>query len=194
MSPRSVGQFGELREKSIRIIMESALELFSEKSFHGTTMAEIAKRAGISKGLIYNYFPGKDELLREIFNQPLSEADRVISIALQEPDPEKKMESLVDELAKLIKKNTQFWKLYVGIAFQPGAAEHVKELFQNSSERFEMFKGILSELGVENVEIESLLFDAALDGIVFKFLALPEIYPIDDLMAEFKKRFCKRRK
>lgn len=176
------------------MIMDAALELFSEKSFHGTTMAEIAKRAGISKGLIYNYFPGKDELLKIIFNKPLEEADRVMSEALQESDPEKKLEKLVDQLTEMIKKNRRFWRLYVAIAFQPGAAEHVKELFRDSMERFGFFRQILSDLGAENVEIETLLFDSALDGIVFKYLAFPEMYPIDELMAEFKNRFCKRRK
>ena len=40
-------------------IQQAALELFSEKSFSAVTMENICQRAGVSKGLFYNYFPTK---------------------------------------------------------------------------------------------------------------------------------------
>lgn len=44
-------------------IIAAAGDLFSRKGFHGTTVPDIARAAGISTGLIYHFFPGKDELL-----------------------------------------------------------------------------------------------------------------------------------
>lgn len=40
-------------------LLELALELFAERNFEEISIDEIAQRAGISKGLLYHYFPGK---------------------------------------------------------------------------------------------------------------------------------------
>lgn len=49
----------ETREK----LLKSALELYSEKGYHKTTVDEIAKNAGLSTGVAYRYFKNKKDLL-----------------------------------------------------------------------------------------------------------------------------------
>ena len=44
-------------------ILRAAIKLFSEKGFYRTTILDIAKQAGISSGLIYQYFREKDDVL-----------------------------------------------------------------------------------------------------------------------------------
>ena len=66
MSPRSAKQYNEIRKQKKKLIMETALELFAENGFHTTSISQIAKKAGISKGLAYNYFQSKNEILEEI--------------------------------------------------------------------------------------------------------------------------------
>lgn len=44
-------------------ITAAAGDLFSRKGFHGTTVPDIARAAGISTGLIYYVFPGKENIL-----------------------------------------------------------------------------------------------------------------------------------
>ena len=63
MSPRTAEQFENIRQKKKRIIMDAALKVISEKGYHGTSIASIAKESGVSKGLMYNYFSSKEELL-----------------------------------------------------------------------------------------------------------------------------------
>ncbi|WP_200979570.1 TetR/AcrR family transcriptional regulator [Echinicola sp. 20G] len=49
-------------------IMEAANELFFRKGFKNTTMDDISKKLGMSKKTVYQYFPGKLELLEASFN------------------------------------------------------------------------------------------------------------------------------
>lgn len=44
-------------------ILDAALALFSESGFDGTRMDDVARRAGLSKGAVYLYFPSKKALL-----------------------------------------------------------------------------------------------------------------------------------
>ena len=58
------------REKSAQerrqLIVEAAAECFAEKGFHQTSMRDLAKRAGISLGNVYNHFESKTDLVLEI--------------------------------------------------------------------------------------------------------------------------------
>jgi AcrR family transcriptional regulator len=54
-------------ERTRLLIFRSALALFEEKGFDGTTLRDIASRAGVSLGLLYRYFPGKDALVLELY-------------------------------------------------------------------------------------------------------------------------------
>ena len=48
-------------------IMRAALALFVERGFHGTTVPEIAERAGVGAGTIYRYFTSKETLVNELY-------------------------------------------------------------------------------------------------------------------------------
>ena len=50
-------------------IVQAALDLFVEKGFSSTKMDEIAKRAGVTKGTVYLYFPSKDDLFRAVVEE-----------------------------------------------------------------------------------------------------------------------------
>lgn len=48
-------------------IMDSALKLFVEKGFHGTSTSAISKNAGVSAGILFHYFSSKNDLITELF-------------------------------------------------------------------------------------------------------------------------------
>lgn len=73
------------REKQQRseAIMEAALEVFAEKGLTNATMNDVAEKAELSKGSIYNYFKSKEHLFFAIdmragkmLKQRFAEADR----------------------------------------------------------------------------------------------------------------------
>lgn len=47
-------------------IFEAAVDLFSTRGYHGTSIREIARQVGIKESSIYNHFPGKDGILEAI--------------------------------------------------------------------------------------------------------------------------------
>jgi len=57
------------------IFLDTAEKLFAIKGYHNTSIGEIAAEAGFSKGALYNYFSGKEELLLGIFENKLEVFD-----------------------------------------------------------------------------------------------------------------------
>src|SRR5437868_12611503 len=60
-----------LPEERPRQILSAALEVFGEHGLATARLEDIAKRAGLSKGTIYLYFPNKEELFREVVRQTI---------------------------------------------------------------------------------------------------------------------------
>jgi AcrR family transcriptional regulator len=52
-------------------ILSAALESFAERGFAATRIEDVAARAGISKGTLYLYFDGKEELFKAVVRQAL---------------------------------------------------------------------------------------------------------------------------
>ncbi len=49
-------------------LLEVALRLFGDRGVEGTTIKQLAEAAGISTGLLYHYFKGKDDLLSQVID------------------------------------------------------------------------------------------------------------------------------
>ena len=56
-------------------LLESALEVFVAQGYHAAAMDDIADRAGVSKPVLYQHFPGKLELYLAVIDQ---HADQMI--------------------------------------------------------------------------------------------------------------------
>ena len=64
--PRTKEQFQKIRKETKTKILNSALELFARKGYSNTSISDIAKSAGISKGLAYNYFESKQNIIESV--------------------------------------------------------------------------------------------------------------------------------
>ena len=65
-----------------RQLLEAGAQAFTERSYDEVSMSEVAKAAGISKGLLYHYFPSK----RDFFTATLAAAATELA-GVTEPDP-----------------------------------------------------------------------------------------------------------
>ena len=73
-SPSSSAQeprWRRLPEERPKQILDAALAVFGERGLSNARLDEIAKRAGVSKGTIYLYFPNKEELFREVIRSTI---------------------------------------------------------------------------------------------------------------------------
>ena len=69
MAPRVVDK--EERRRSLLVAAKTA---FTERGFAATTVEDVARRAGVSKGLLYAYFADKEDLLFSVLDADFAEA------------------------------------------------------------------------------------------------------------------------
>ena len=63
-----------LPEERPRQILDAAFEVFAEHGLASARLDDIARRAGVSKGTIYLYFPSKEDLFREVVRHTVGDA------------------------------------------------------------------------------------------------------------------------
>lgn len=61
-------------------ILQGTLELIAERGFHDTPMSKIAKKAGVSAGIIYHYFENKDDLIHALYDNVAGRFSKALMI------------------------------------------------------------------------------------------------------------------
>lgn len=137
MSPRTPIQLEAIREEKRTLIMDTALKHFANEGYHNTTISHIAKHAGISKGLMYNYFGSKEELLSAIVNRSMED----IFIHF-DPDhdgylSEDEFELFIRKLLAHIRENLSFWRLFYQLLLQKDVREQFLKSYLGSANSIE---------------------------------------------------------
>ena len=129
MSPRSPNQFKEIREEKKALIMDVALEHFAKEGYFNTSISHIAKHAGISKGLMYNYFESKEELLAEIIERSMSEISKNFDTDNDGILSEAEFEFFVRNYFKILRENLSFYRLFYHLMLQKDVREQIFKSF-----------------------------------------------------------------
>ncbi|MCK4346896.1 MAG: TetR/AcrR family transcriptional regulator [Bacteroidales bacterium] len=182
MSPRTPEQFEEIREAKRALILDTALELFANEGFFKTSISDITKKAGISKGLIYNYFESKEALIRTI-------AFNGIDNLLKNFDPnsdsiltKEELQYFIEQNFVILQKNVYFWKLYFGIIVQPQVLTLVeKELMRLFIPLYKMLENYFKSQGKKNPAAEARFFGAMIEGVYMNYVMDPKYFPIEDI-------------
>jgi AcrR family transcriptional regulator len=118
------------RETKARVI-EAARRLFLDQGYVATTMADIAREAGVAAQTVYLSFTGKAELLHRVADVAVGGDDEELKIherdawhAMEhEPDPVKQIHLLSDLMAAIAQRMAPVWQAYrEAAAVDPRAA------------------------------------------------------------------------
>ena len=119
-----------------RRLLEQGAELFSRHAYADLSMAAIAREAGISKALLYHYFPSKQAFFVATLEQQAAElAARVGDVDPALP-PAEQLAAALDAFLGWVEEHAEgYGKLLVGAATHPEVRELVEGVRQQTAER-----------------------------------------------------------
>lgn len=189
--PRSKQQYEEIRKGSRQKILDAALEVFAKQGYHSATVDAIAKTAGISKGLLYNYFKSKEEVLNELMIGMMDS----LMCEYMPLNPNKKFtkEDIIKFInvgIDLVLQKPHYWKLYFSVFVQPEVMVKVFDKMMKMGQPYliamtEYFK----EKNKENPELMMRYFSAVMDGIQFHCMLDPKTFPAEEVKKLLIKQF-----
>jgi AcrR family transcriptional regulator len=170
------------REKAARqeAIMASARELFFAKGFNATTMDEIARRAELSKGALYLYFPSKEALYATVMNEGLTILfDQVEAVFQLDLPPDQMLRKCGEVIYRYYLDYREYSRIFFFMEHRDVARQIPRELIQANLEKgmrnFQCFMEIIQK-GIEQgifAQIDpwraAWAFWGATNGVLFLF-------------------------
>lgn len=171
-------------------IVSSALRLFGEHGYSTTSVRMIAEAAGVSQGLLYNYFAGKEALLRAIFERGVAQVAESFEAASCGATVRERLERLVRASFALVRENLPFWRLSYQVRLQRGVLESLGEEVGEWSDSVRLhLEELLAAAGSRSPALEARLLFAAIDGVAQHYALDPERYPLDAVVSALIERF-----
>ena len=197
MAPKSKKQFAEIRHEKRELILETALEIFATYGYHGASISMIAQHAGIAKGLLYNYFESKEELLKSILNEGIEELTKIYKPLLEDNFSDEMLtpelfRKLFKKFFQALKENTPFWRLFYALAMQPNVMEMIVHDYESLLNPYlELLAKYYKRQGSKNPRADALHAHALLDGITMNYVQPHDEFSIDEMEKVLMKRLEK---
>ena len=114
------------KEKSIK---EAVIKLILEKGFHGTSIAKIAKEAGVSPATVYIYYENKEVMLQAIYREYSEDIyDSLLSKINKDMDGQELIEMLTRGYYTYIQENGEVFHFVDQFSSCPALANQCSEM------------------------------------------------------------------
>lgn len=192
--PRTPEENERIRQLAKENIRASAMEVFMERGYYNASIDDIAKRAGVSKGLLYNYYKGKEDLLAEMVQGRIDEIKEVMETASRLDSPSEQLKRIIDGAIDNTWQNPKVFRFYLNLQTQPEEdqvlSKYSSMLNQEMAQQFEVQCDMFHRLGVDDPIIKSLYFSSTLQGISLMMSTYPEHFPVHKVKEQLFQQFC----
>jgi AcrR family transcriptional regulator len=131
----------ERSERSRKVILDTALKLFSHRGYGATSVSDIASEAGLSKGNVYHHFSDKEAIFRALLDRyftAMSQPDFPFNRALATGTFPENLEDLGRAARDVVQDYREYVALiYVDVVEFDGT--HVRRFYEEMASRFETF-------------------------------------------------------
>ena len=144
-------------------ILDAAEQVIAERGLERAAMTEIAGRAGVAVGTVYNYFPDRDGLVAALFKaRRAAIAPRIVAAGAVEAQPfEARLRAVVGAIYQVFEDHRQFLKIVFDAEQQPPATRKDKGRTVLTAMR-DALRGVLADGAAQGVfpaeEIDRLFF------------------------------------
>ena len=151
-------------------ILRIAAEEFADRGYAGTAIGSIAGKAGVSVGVIYKYYAGKEDLFNACVARSLETMEEVLDSAkLSGGSMFEMADVLITEAQRFAKENPEYIRLYHQITAtgSPAGKTQSAELIESGTARlYEGFIRNASEAGAIRNDIDPAAFAFFFDNLM----------------------------
>jgi AcrR family transcriptional regulator len=154
------------------LILRAATEVFAEQGFAAVRVADIADRAGIGKGTVYEYFSSKDELLFAVFewmNHGI--AERIRALLDEGGTTGERIRRLLDLGAEITREQVEMQAVVLDFWSASRGTKSEEPYQQACLKTFRTYRRLLSDVIREGQNAGELRSDADPDAVATMIVA-----------------------
>jgi AcrR family transcriptional regulator len=166
-------------------ILSAAVDLFAKQGFHDTSIRQIALAAGVSKGLTYNYFRSKEELLTAIVHQSSQDMFKMADTLATATDHQLALQQFLASYGHALRSHQDHLRFQLSLLFQPGLRELVSPAFEERARRLlAACEAMFRNAGAVHPTLIARRFISELDGIALHHLTVFPDLPLDVMLQQ----------
>ena len=181
-----------IKEDKKNLITQAAAYLFARRGFSGTSIADIARNAGIGKGTVYEYFDSKEDLFFAVFQWYVTKTgtDVTVNISTLGGSATQRLSALNnavvnlwDEISDIFALTMEFWAASSASAMR----QRFQDAFKNLYIDFRTIVSALIQDGIDrgefNKNVDTKAISAAMvgawDALFLQAWFDPDFDPLD---------------
>lgn len=170
-------------EETRTTILDSAIHSFADNGYQATSMSKVAKKAGVSKSLIFWYFESKSKLFESLIDRFVAECAISFVRLNAKKNAKEKIEEIIDMYWDFVKDNLDFIRIFMNWFLQAEKKEKQKtQKLQKIHDKFEEIFIEYLALGIEegffrpdiDIPNTALTIISSLEGILVQVIMLEQ--------------------
>ncbi|HZH58018.1 MAG TPA: helix-turn-helix domain-containing protein [Metabacillus sp.] len=139
----------ERKEETRKLLLESAVEIFAEFGFHGSSVEKIAEHAGFSKGAVYGHFDSKEDLFLALLERQMELHIKNVHQLIEQQYSLSEIIDQMEEYFHMVKEENRTWSML--------NMEFLLYAMRNESARKQWSEMITKSVGQISKSIEILM-------------------------------------
>lgn len=171
-----MGKKGTETKEAIRC---QAYQLFAEKGFKAVTMTDICEKTGLSRGGLYRYYSGTEQIFLEILSEEYVIADRI--------EKKEKARVILEDMLEAIKVEIMEKELSLSLAIYEYANLGNEDFFTEINTKAKKRWISVLEYGMETNEFQQVDVEQVSDLILYYYQGLrmwSRVISFDEQVAE----------
>ena len=159
-------------------IVRATVECITKHGYHNFSMQDVARTAGVSKGIIHYYFLNKDELMMSVLDKVAGDIERVLVSEMEaSPSPVRKLEIFIDVCFDVVRSTKEYYQVNMDFWTQINQKTEVRMVIAKHYNQFrETAVKVINEgkkngsfRSVDALEYASYMI-AVIDGLSLQYL------------------------
>jgi AcrR family transcriptional regulator len=118
-------------------IVRATVDCISKFGYHNFSMQDVAKTAGVSKGIIHYYFLNKDDLMMSVLDKVAGDIERVLAKEMEfATNPLRKLEAFLTVSFGIVKNTKEYYQVNMDFWTQINQKKEVRQVISRHYAQF----------------------------------------------------------
>lgn len=171
-------------------IVRATVECITKFGYHNFSMQDVARIAGVSKGIIHYYFLNKDELMMSVLDKVAGDIERVLANDMGAAnDPVRKMEIFIDICFDVVRSTREYYQVNMDFWTQINQKQEIRDAIAKHYNKFRETAANVIKEGIDRGAFKKVdareyasLTIAVIDGLSLQWLFDSKTFEYDRII------------
>jgi AcrR family transcriptional regulator len=170
-------------------IVSATVECITKNGYHNFSMQDVARTAGVSKGIIHYYFLNKDDLMMSVLDKVAGDIEKILHADMNEiSDPVRKLEVFIEVSFDVVRNTKEYYQVNMDFWTQINQKDAVRKVIAKHYAKFRETASIVIKDGIEKGVFRQVDPDeyssyviAVIDGLSLQSLFDDSVFDYDKI-------------